>query len=99
MSKRVYISGPISGMPDENRPAFARAEASIIAAGNVAVNPHSLPHDHDHTWPSYMREDINALLTCDEVHALPGCGRLRIGIWHSNRCRRWCWIGKQIKQS
>ncbi len=74
MSKRIYISGPISGMPDENWPAFAKAEAAIIAAGNMAVNPHSLPHDHDLTWPSYMREAIVALMSCDEVYALPGCG-------------------------
>ena len=74
MSKRIYISGPISGMTDENRPAFARAEAAIIASGHMAVNPHHLPHNHDLKWSSYMREAIVALMACDEVHALPGCG-------------------------
>lgn len=42
MSK-IYIAGPMSGLPGFNRPAFHRAAAHIVRRGNVALNPAILP--------------------------------------------------------
>ena len=66
--KRIYISGPISNTPHELAfEAFEDAENKLRARGYEPVNPMKLPHDHDKTWSAYMREDIIALMGCDEV--------------------------------
>jgi hypothetical protein len=70
MSKKIYISGRISGIENEAPKLFAIAEKKLRAQGFVVVNPMTLNHDHDKTWESYMREDIKALCDCDEIYML-----------------------------
>lgn len=71
---RIYISGPISGMPDLNRDAFANAATYLRARGNDVVSPHEIiDHEHDGwEWSDYMRDDIRALMTCDAIYMLEG---------------------------
>ena len=69
---RVYISGPMTGIENDNKEAFDDAEKQLKEKGHEVVNPQSLPHDHDKSWESYMKEDIKALLECDAVFALAG---------------------------
>ena len=38
----IYISGPISGLPDGNRPAFAEMAVTLRSKGWEVVNPHEL---------------------------------------------------------
>lgn len=38
----VYISGPMKGMPDGNREAFAAAERFLQSRGYATINPHDL---------------------------------------------------------
>ncbi|MFW0766734.1 DUF4406 domain-containing protein [Trabulsiella odontotermitis] len=40
---KVYIAGPMTGIPDFNRPAFHRMAANITEQGDVALNPAVLP--------------------------------------------------------
>jgi len=69
----IYISGPISGMPDGNRPAFAEMAATLRSKGWVVVNPHDLfAADVEESWEGYMRKDLAALLTCTHIVMLPG---------------------------
>ncbi len=35
----IQICGPMSGLPDDNRPAFAQAEARLRSAGHEPINP------------------------------------------------------------
>lgn len=44
---RVYISGPISGLPNGNRYAFEMAEQLVVDCGHLAVNPQKLNHEHE----------------------------------------------------
>lgn len=37
---RVYCSGPMTGKPDLNRPAFFAAEKRLTAQGHFVINPH-----------------------------------------------------------
>lgn len=69
---KVYISGPMTGYPDYNHPAFMAVENHIKALGHEPVNPATLPHDHGRTWEEYMREDIKALMDCDAILMLDG---------------------------
>ena len=74
MRMRVYISGPITGMPDLNRHAFDEMERALRVAGYRPVNPHTLPSHSfaaDVTWQGYMRRDIAALMTCSAIVMLP----------------------------
>jgi hypothetical protein len=71
---RIYISGPISGKPDGNKPAFEHAAELIRSHGHDPVNPHDVCANigKDALWHDYMRKDIKALLDCDAIVMLPG---------------------------
>lgn len=83
MSRKIYISGPISGMPAGNIQAFMDAEKKIKDFGDVPVNPiligieaESHPGFDDMNqsdqWEIYMRYDIRELMLCDCAVFLPG---------------------------
>lgn len=47
---RLYISGPVTGIPEGNRPAFEEAQKELEAFGYAASKPHDFikpgcPHD------------------------------------------------------
>jgi len=71
---RIYVSGPCTGIPLGNAPAFLAAELQLRGLGFEVINPTTLPGhaDHDQTWASFMRVDLPALCTCDAVALLPG---------------------------
>jgi len=74
----VYISGPISGRPDFNRPAFARAANRLRLWGHDPVSPFDTsPYHPDKSWLDYMLDDIPAMLKCEAVAVLPGWLRSR----------------------
>ena len=68
---KTYISGAITGTTDYME-RFERAEQLLKAKGREVVNPSKLPHNHDKTWESYMREDIKALVECEAVYVMKG---------------------------
>lgn len=39
---RIYLSGPMTGLSDLNRPAFDAAEKRLTAQGYFVINPHNL---------------------------------------------------------
>lgn len=69
--RRIYLSGPMTGLPDENRPAFNAEAARLRALGYQVENPAELNEPTD-TRAVCMRRDIQALMTCDAVAMLPG---------------------------
>jgi hypothetical protein len=90
---KVYIAGPINGVPDGNRPAFKEAADRVRAAGHEPVNPWDIPPDHDgpccpgdppdhdpvglHAYGCYLRADILQLMWCDAIMLLEN--------WHQSR--------------
>lgn len=75
MPKKIYISGPISEMPDGNRAEFARVEAKLKSFGFDVVNPHNLfeaVETNGFKWRDFMNECLKALTGCDEVVTLAG---------------------------
>jgi hypothetical protein len=77
---KVYISGPITGVPDFNRDAFTAAAAALRAQGYDPLNPHDvIPNSTTGaTWEECLRGDIAALATeCDGIALLDG--------WESSR--------------
>lgn len=77
--KRVYISGPITGMRDKNRKAFAKAAEVLRKTLNVdtVINPHDIVLEGSPTWEDYMKADLREMLTCDTVVMLDGWGESR----------------------
>lgn len=67
---RIYISGKITGIEEEAEKLFSEAEKRLKRKGYEVVNPIKLPHEHDGAWHSFMQEDIQELLMCDEVYML-----------------------------
>ena len=39
---RIYLSGPMTGLPDLNRPAFEAAEKRLMTQGHFVINPHRI---------------------------------------------------------
>ena len=70
--KRIYISGPMSGLPNHNFPAFYAAAEKVRAQGIEAVNPAEINADTDLSWEECLRADIKALSDCDTIAMLPG---------------------------
>ena len=69
--KKVYISGPITGIKDsENN--FNNVANKIFGLGYEDVNPCVLIHDHDLSYESYMKVDLKALLDCDYIYMMEG---------------------------
>ena len=68
--KKCYIAGKIGSLPEsEYKEKFAKAKKKVIKMFLDPVNPVELPHLHDHSWESYMKEDLAELLKCDYLYA------------------------------
>ena len=74
---RVYIAGPMTGLPDHNYPAFHRAAATLRASGWHVESPADPGQVDGWTWADYMRRGLQQMLTCDTIALLPG--------WHTSR--------------
>lgn len=82
---RVYISGPITGIPSLNIPRFDEEEYSLRAEGYEVFNPHSIAWPSEITlaewralgiydkelWLYFMRICIGQIPLCDEMRMLP----------------------------
>lgn len=70
--KRIYISGPMTGQPDLNFPAFNAAADHLRGLGFDVVNPAEINPKSVTEWAACMREDIKQLCTCDAIAMLGG---------------------------
>jgi hypothetical protein len=69
----IYLSGPMTGYPDFNYPAFRKA-AKIFRTQGLEVFDPSECFDGDQTLSkeTYMREDITAVLKATLIVTLDG---------------------------
>ena len=70
--KRVYLSGPMSGRPEFNFPAFHAAASALRAKGLEVANPAEIEPTGEKTWANCMKADIKVLCDCCTVALLPG---------------------------
>lgn len=77
---KVYVAGPMTGIPEFNYPAFHAAAAQLRAAGFEVLNPAELNPDTGRAWEYYMRRDLAALVACEAVAVLPN--------WYESRGAR-----------
>lgn len=69
---RIYLSGPMTGLPDFNFPAFHATAYELRAQGLEVINPAEHDEAPDQPWAVYLRKDIRLLMDCDAIHMLPG---------------------------
>lgn len=70
---RVYISGPMTGLPEFNFPAFNEAARFLRGVGHTVINPaENFGGDTTLSWTDYIRKDIADILTVEGVAVLPG---------------------------
>ena len=71
--QRIYISGPMTGKPDHNYPAFHETAERFRKAGWDVANPaENFGGRTDLPLEAYLREDISLLAYCNAVAMLPG---------------------------
>lgn len=69
----AYIIGPVTGFPEDNKPAFDAARAALEETG--AYEKVGIPHDYvpaGAEWHEAMRISIAAMLEHASVVFLPG---------------------------
>jgi Domain of unknown function (DUF4406)/Domain of unknown function (DUF6378) len=72
MNKIVYLSGPMTGIPEYNFPAFNAAAKKMREAGFDVLNPAELfDGKADRTREEYFRHDFKNVAECDIVLLLP----------------------------
>lgn len=69
---RLYISGPVTGKPDDNREAFRRAQRTLMAKGYGVDIPHDIVPDYVEDWRGAMLHCLHHLtmtrVRCDKGH-------------------------------
>lgn len=73
----VYISGPMTGLPDLNKPEFFAQAKRLRHLGFNVVNPAEVILQPGATWQDYIRADIILLMDCTDILMLPGWERSR----------------------
>lgn len=69
---RVYIAGPMTGIPEFNFPAFNAAAAKLRGYGLEVENPAENPAPPCGSWLAYMRMAVAQVATVDLLVMLPG---------------------------
>ena len=83
---RIYISGPMTGYPEFNFPAFHAAAAAWRAAGWDVVNPaEEFEGQTDLPYRAYVERDMQRLRTVDAIALLEGWDgpNARGSVWES----------------
>jgi hypothetical protein len=73
LKNKIYIAGAITGHDlQERKETFSKHQKYFEEKGYEVVNPMELPHNHDKSWISYMRECIVALVDCQTIYLMSG---------------------------
>jgi hypothetical protein len=86
---KLYLCGPMTGLPDFNYPAFHAQAALLRRAGFKVVNPAEDALPDDAPWAGHLRLAIVKLVSCHAVATLPG-------VEHSRGAQLEIHIAKQL---
>ena len=70
---RLYVAGPMTGLPEFNYPAFFSAADALRRAAFDPINPaRTAGREGCRSWLDYMRAGLRDVADCDGVAVLPG---------------------------
>lgn len=71
---KIYVSGPITGIPNKNREVFNSTAERLRSLGHEALNPFDLEaiDNYGDDWTLNMRRDLQYLVDCESLCLLPG---------------------------
>lgn len=72
---KLYIAGPMSGLPDSNYPSFNLAEELLTQAGYEIENPARNVNPNPEDYLEWLRLGIKQLIQCNGVAYLSGFGQ------------------------
>ncbi|MGD9678409.1 MAG: DUF4406 domain-containing protein [Vulcanibacillus sp.] len=67
----IYLSGPMTGLPNFNFHEFNRMANCLRRIGLDVINPAEIV-SKDKSWEDFMRTDIKELMRADKVAVLTG---------------------------
>lgn len=67
---KIYIAGPMTGLPDLNYPEFNRVAAILRGSGHEVFNPAENPECD--SWAGYMRISLKQVCDADAIALLDG---------------------------
>lgn len=69
-ANKYYLSGPMTGFPNYNRPAFNRMAKLLRSKGFKIENPAENPEEK--SWEKHMELAIAQIKTCNSIIMLQG---------------------------
>lgn len=69
---KLFLSGPMTGYPEFNRPAFNKLARELRDLGHEVVNPAENVEPACGSWKGWMRLSIRQLCDCEGVVMMAG---------------------------
>lgn len=69
---KIYLSGPMSGYPEYNFPAFRAAAKRLRELGLEVIDPSEINQPDLNSWEQCMKNALRDMMLCDTIVMLPG---------------------------
>lgn len=94
---RIYVAGPMTGLPNNNWEAFFHKEDMLLKEGWDVVNPARMdkdagldPHNmNDYSYESCASRDIEALKSCQAIYMMDGWQHSKGACWERALAKHW----------
>jgi nucleoside 2-deoxyribosyltransferase len=94
---KIYVAGPMSGLPNLNWEAFDAKEKQLRADGWDVVNPAAMDRDAgiepdqvgEYDYEEAASRDVEALRSCDAIYLMSGFQFSKGACWERALARHW----------
>jgi hypothetical protein len=69
---KLYIAGPMTGLPEFNYPAFREAAGWLSALGHAVEDPSTNVNPTPDDYHGWLRAGLAQLIRCQGIALLPG---------------------------